>query len=159
MYWSTSECFFIKHKNVLFLFRKTKVFMKYYHLDQLSDVFQRMGVSAIKIQKGKLLMVIMLVCSFFSFHILSIFKYLRFKKLSWKYYQFISKIYISFLVIRGFLGRQEYRRRLAKARNEAERLKHLADDIYNLNIHLCNQLQIAKQNDTKIPDSKYYTSL
>ena len=44
--------FFIKHKNVLFLFRKTKVFMKYYHLDQLSDVFQRMGVSAIKIQKG-----------------------------------------------------------------------------------------------------------
>nr|XP_022331356.1 myosin-IIIb-like isoform X1 [Crassostrea virginica] len=90
---------------------KTKVFMKYYHLDQLSDVFQRMGVSAIKIQK----------------------------------------------VIRGFLGRQEYRRRLAKARNEAERLKHLADDIYNLNIHLCNQLQIAKQNDTKIPDSFFHT--
>lgn len=57
-------------------------------------------------------------------------------------------------VIRGFLGRQEYRRRLAQAKSEAERVKHLADDIYNINIHLCNQLQIAKQNDTKIPPSK-----
>lgn len=57
-------------------------------------------------------------------------------------------------MIRGFLGRQEYQRRLAQARSEAERVKHLADDIYNINIHLCNQLQIAKQNDTKIPPSK-----
>lgn len=57
-------------------------------------------------------------------------------------------------VIRGFLGRQEYRRKLAQARSEAERVKHLADDIYNINIHLCNQLQIAKQNDTKIPPSE-----
>ncbi|XP_061172927.1 myosin-IIIb-like [Saccostrea echinata] len=86
---------------------KSKVFMKYYHLEQLSDVLKTMGVSAIKIQK----------------------------------------------VVRGFIGRQEYKRRLAKAKNEAERLKHLADDIYNLNIHLCNQLQIAKQNDVNIPNS------
>lgn len=91
---------------------KTKVFMKYYHLEQLSDVFKKMGKSAIKIQK----------------------------------------------VIRGFLGRQEYRRRLAQARSEAERVKHLADDIYNINIHLCNQLQIAKQNDTKIPPSFFGVS-
>lgn len=39
--------------NLLFLYcRKTKVFMKYYHLEQLSDVFKKMGKSAIKIQKG-----------------------------------------------------------------------------------------------------------
>lgn len=63
-------------------------------------------------------------------------------------------IKIDIPVIRGFLGRQEYRRRLVQARSEAERVKHLADNIYNMNIHLCNQLQIAKQNDTKIPPSK-----
>ncbi|KAK3097735.1 hypothetical protein FSP39_012604 [Pinctada imbricata] len=30
---------------------KTKVFLKYYHIEQLADIFQKMGVSAIKIQK------------------------------------------------------------------------------------------------------------
>lgn len=29
--------------------------MKYYHLEQLSDVLKKMGFSAIKIQKGKTL--------------------------------------------------------------------------------------------------------
>ncbi|XP_048734629.2 myosin-IIIb-like isoform X2 [Ostrea edulis] len=91
---------------------KTKVFMKYYHLEQLSDVLKKMGFSAIKIQK----------------------------------------------VARGFLGRQEYRRRLVHARSEAERFKHLADDIFNLNIHLTNQLQIAKQNDMNIPSSFFGVS-
>ena len=49
--------------------------MKYYHLDQLSDVFQRMGVSAIKIQKGNLLlMAIMFKYVLFFF---SHFKYIK----------------------------------------------------------------------------------
>jgi hypothetical protein len=65
------------------------------------------------------------------------------------------KVTLAVTVVRGFLGRQEYRRRLVQARNEAERLKHLADDVCNLNIHLINQLQIVKQNDMKIPSSTY----
>jgi hypothetical protein len=43
----------VHYITAMFHCRKTKVFMKYYHLEQLSDVLKRMGFSAIKIQKGK----------------------------------------------------------------------------------------------------------
>ena len=54
-------------------------------------------------------------------------------------------------VVRGYLGRCKYRRKLEAAKKEAERVKHLLDDVCNKTIHLGNELQIAKQNDKSHP--------
>ncbi|XP_071171569.1 myosin-IIIb-like isoform X1 [Mytilus edulis] len=84
---------------------KTKVFLKYYHIEQLADIFKLMGKSAVLLQK----------------------------------------------LVRGFLGRCEYKRCLARARQEAMRVQHLLESIQNLSIDLSNHQQVALLNDQKIP--------
>ena len=37
---------------VAFQFRKTKVFLKYWHIDQLSDLLLKMAKSAVHMQRG-----------------------------------------------------------------------------------------------------------
>ncbi|CAG2225754.1 unnamed protein product [Mytilus edulis] len=56
-----------------------------------------------------------------------------------------------FRVVRGFLGRCEYKRCLARARQEAMRVQHLLESIQNLSIDLSNHQQVALLNDQKIP--------
>lgn len=84
---------------------KTKVFLKYYHLEQLADIFKLMGRSAIQLQK----------------------------------------------LVRGFLGRCEYKRRLSRARQEAMRVQHLLESVQYLSVDLSNHQQIALLNDQHIP--------
>lgn len=84
---------------------KTKVFLKYYHLEQLADIFKLMGKSAIQLQK----------------------------------------------LVRGFLGRCEYKRRLSRARQEAMKVQHLLESVQNLSVDLSNHQQIAILNDKNIP--------
>ena len=59
-------------------------------------------------------------------------------------------------VVRGFLGRCEYKRCLARARQEAMRVQHLLESIQNLSIDLSNYQQVALINDQKIPKGTSY---
>lgn len=61
---------------------------------------------------------------------------------------------IFLLVVRGFLGRCEYKRKIAKAKQDAMRIKHLLETAQNLSIDLGNKLQVAQTNDQKIPKGR-----
>ena len=67
----------------------------------------------------------------------------------------IDNAVLSFSVVRGFLGRCEYKRRLNKARQEAMRLQHLLETVQNLSIELSNHQKTALLNDEKIPKGMF----
>jgi hypothetical protein len=61
-----------------------------------------------------------------------------------------------FEVVRGFLGRCEYKRRLSRARQEAMRVQHLLESVQYLSVDLSNHQQIALLNDQHIPKGKFF---
>ncbi|KAL3866198.1 hypothetical protein ACJMK2_043520 [Sinanodonta woodiana] len=86
---------------------KTKVFLKYFHLDQFSEILEKMGKSAIHLQR----------------------------------------------IVRGFLARRRYRKRLELARKEAALVEAFLRQVQNLSIELGNKEQLVMQNDKNIPPS------
>lgn len=62
-------------------------------------------------------------------------------------------------MVRGFLGRCEYKRRLSRARQEAMKVQHLLESVQNLSVDLSNHQQIAILNDKNIPKGKFFDSM
>ncbi|WAQ98013.1 MYO3B-like protein [Mya arenaria] len=86
---------------------KTKVFLKYFHVDQLTEVLEQMGKSAITLQR----------------------------------------------IVRGFLARRHFARKLEVARQQAEKIAALLSQIEGLSMKMLNQQEGVKQQDKDIPQA------